>query len=283
MLKSNLILRPVLIVSLMTLLLNDFYLKQAYPNYLTGKLSDFSGLMVFPIFMVSLFPKSKKWISIATGILFIIWKTPYVSPLIASINDYLPFSIHRVVDYSDYWALLVIPVMHWVTNQDDTEIGENDLFLKVARTGLAAVCFFAICATSVAPVELPKGTVYIGEKYTIKKSRDETIKMIKSLGYNVEYHEYSNDSLADGKENGLTVMRYYQTDSIRVYNDDARQIGLIPNVKYKLKESKNGRTDIEILSVTLSEEGNIQRWQTLKHLRKKYKKILEEQMIDSIK
>jgi hypothetical protein len=37
------------------------------------------------------------------------------------------------------------------------------------------------------PVEIPKGTVYIGKAYTIKMSKTETIKMIKSLGYNVDF------------------------------------------------------------------------------------------------
>ncbi len=42
---------------------------------------------------------------------------------------------------------------------------------------------------------MPEGTIYIGKEYTIKKSKDETIDMIKSLGYNVDYYKNLEDSI----------------------------------------------------------------------------------------
>ena len=48
-------------------------------------------------------------------------------------------------------------------------------------------------------------------------------------------------------------------------------------------EPKENKTKIEIINVTLSEDGNIQRWQTLKFLRKQYKNLLKEQVIRKIK
>ena len=97
---------------------NDFYLKQVFSNTLTGKISDFAGLIIFPIFMAFVFPNTKKWISIATGILFIIWKTPLVTPIIETFNLAFPLKIHRVIDYTDYWALIVLPVAHIILNQN---------------------------------------------------------------------------------------------------------------------------------------------------------------------
>ena len=41
---------PGFVVGLSLLLLNDLFLKARFHNPLTGKLSDFAGLFVFPLF-----------------------------------------------------------------------------------------------------------------------------------------------------------------------------------------------------------------------------------------
>lgn len=281
--NKNQILNPTFIVCLTTLLLNDFYLKQTFPNALTGKISDFVGLIVFPIFIAYILPNTEKWISIATGILFIFWKTPLVTPIIETLNQVFPLRIQRVIDYSDYWALLVLPIAHEIISQDRKLTSNSSKLLKFSRIGIASVSFFAICATSMPPpVEMPKGTIYIGKEYTIKKSKTETIEMIKSLGYNVDIYENLEDSTTIKKYRSRNIP-YYQTDNIIIYDDNSKAIDTILNVKYTLSEPKENRTKIEIINVTLSEDGNIQRWQTLKYLRKQYKKTMEKQVIEKIK
>ena len=208
---------------------------------------------------------------------------PLVSPLIDTLNLTIPFRIQRIIDYSDYWALLVLPIAHKIIHQDTkTNINSYNI-LRVSKFGIVVVSFFAICATSMPPpVEMPEGTIYIGKEYTIKKSKEETIEMIKSLGYNVDYHENLEDSVTIKKYRSRK-MPYYQTDNIIIYDDNSIPIDTILNVKYTLYEPKENKTKIEIINVTLSEEGNIQRWQTLKYLRKQYKNMLEKQMIKKVK
>lgn len=46
-------LHPVALSAVALLALNDHYLKAAYGNWLTGKLSDLSGLIFFPLFLLS--------------------------------------------------------------------------------------------------------------------------------------------------------------------------------------------------------------------------------------
>ncbi len=281
--NKNQILNPIFIVCLMTLLINDFYLKQTFSNALTGKISDFVGLIIFPIFITCIFPKTKKWISIATGILFIIWKTPIVTPFIETINQILHLKIQRVIDYSDYWALFVLPFTHKIINQDKKLTFNSSKLLNFIKIGLASLSFFAICATSMPPpYEIPKGTIYIGEEYTIKKTKEETIEMIKSLGYNVDFYKNLEDSTTIRKYKSRNIP-YYQTDNIVIYDDTSNPIDTILNVKYTLNEPKENRTKIEIINITLSEDGNIQKWQTLKYLRKQYKKALEKQVIYKLK
>ena len=63
---------PLFIAGLITLLMNDFYLKYAFSNVLTGKLSDFAGLFIFPFFFSAVKPQSKKTIYLATAAVFVI-------------------------------------------------------------------------------------------------------------------------------------------------------------------------------------------------------------------
>ena len=54
--------------------LNDHYLKWAYPSVLTGKLSDFAGLVFFPLLLEYVL-RSRLASVLATGIVFTLVKT----------------------------------------------------------------------------------------------------------------------------------------------------------------------------------------------------------------
>lgn len=101
------------IFSVIILLINDFILKRNFPGIITGKLSDFSGLFAFPFFFCVLLPNKKKWIYAITAIAFILWKLPITDNFISFWNKYIPFSIGRVVDYTDYFALLILPISYF--------------------------------------------------------------------------------------------------------------------------------------------------------------------------
>jgi hypothetical protein len=47
-------LHPVPLVALVVLVVNDHVLKHAWPGVITGKLSDFAGLVFFPLLLVAL-------------------------------------------------------------------------------------------------------------------------------------------------------------------------------------------------------------------------------------
>ena len=100
--KINRLAHPGFLVSLLILLLNDFILKTVFHNYLTGKLSDFAGLLAFPFFWSVLFPKRTKEIHIAVALFFIFWKSPFSEDFV----DF--FGFYRVVDFSDFIALVSV-------------------------------------------------------------------------------------------------------------------------------------------------------------------------------
>jgi len=50
---GDLLLHPVAILAMVVVIVNDRVLKPRYPSELTGKLSDFAGLVFFPLFLVA--------------------------------------------------------------------------------------------------------------------------------------------------------------------------------------------------------------------------------------
>lgn len=126
---------------LLLLLINDFYLKEAFHNTLTGKLSDFCGLFIFPIFWSVFFPKRKLAIFLLTGLLFMVWKSEYSASFIEFFSAYC-FPIQRVVDHTDIIALIVLPLAWYSLNRPKWSCNLSPSFI-------ALLAFFAFCASSV--------------------------------------------------------------------------------------------------------------------------------------
>lgn len=128
------------ILGLCILLINDFYLKNHYGNWLTGKLSDFAGLFIFPLFWTILFPKLKNRIYFATAIIFIYWKTVYSEFLINIINQYFTENLNRVVDLTDLLALVILPFSYLYSQKNDKKtINIKPIFVII----LASFSFMA--------------------------------------------------------------------------------------------------------------------------------------------
>ena len=68
------ILHPLCLLSVFLLGLNDHYLKWEHPSYLTGKLSDFAGLVFFPL-LLEYGLKNRTASVFITGIVFTLVKT----------------------------------------------------------------------------------------------------------------------------------------------------------------------------------------------------------------
>lgn len=143
------LLSPIFIFCLVLLILNDFLLKATFHNVFTGKLSDFCGLFIFPIFWCALFPKFKSWIFILSGILFVFWKSEYSSGLIESVNTFFP--LQRTVDPTDLLALPVL-LLGWLhlKGKPQPALGKS-LLPRLATAFIAIVTIFSFCATSQRP------------------------------------------------------------------------------------------------------------------------------------
>ncbi len=282
--RRDLILNPYFIAGLALLLINDFYLKAAFGNLVTGKLSDFAGLLIFPMFLAAIWPRAGKYASLITAVGFIFWKTPAADPVIGFINSLNLLQVARVVDYSDYVALPVLLLSHYLITRRDVRAIDPGKLAFIPKVSLLVASFFAFCATStmrIVPIsqaeDLP-GTVAINKTYRIKLPPDSVINRIKALGYNCDLH---HDTVWHNSNPGR-VWEYYQTDEIVRTELPTSKSDTIINVKYRFLEVKPGKTDIVILNVTLHRKDPIQDWKLLKHMSKVYEEVLEQKLVDKI-
>jgi len=140
------LLSPLFIFCLVLLILNDFILKAAFHNTLTGKLSDFCGLFIFPIFWSAVFPKHKLSVFILTGVLFSYWKSEYASGLIEMVNTIFP--IQRTVDPTDLLALPVL-FLGWLHIRGGLHLPlNNSLIARLTGLFVGTVAIFSFCATT---------------------------------------------------------------------------------------------------------------------------------------
>ncbi len=108
------------IIGLSLLLLNDFFFKENFGNWLTGKLSDFAGLFVFSLFWTVFIPKHKVKLFCLTGFLFVYWKSPFSQNFIDMWNNLGIFQVSRVVDYADLLALTVLPIAFFIEKRKES-------------------------------------------------------------------------------------------------------------------------------------------------------------------
>ena len=105
----NLLTSPGFAAGLLLLVANDFLLKPVFHNAFTGKLSDFAGLFVFPLFCSALAPRLRREIYALTALGFVCWKSAYAQPLIDMWNSLGVLRVGRVVDSTDLAALVALP------------------------------------------------------------------------------------------------------------------------------------------------------------------------------
>lgn len=185
----TLLLHPAFLSSLLILLLNDFYLKYAFHNELTGKLSDFAGLFVFAVFLFAFFPDYKKSIIVCCALFFCWWKSPLSSPFIQFANDRLSVPLHRTIDYTDIFALLILPLTFLVR----PPAYQASFIRSAALYATGIISFFSFCATTMMPRPLiyypyRQNEVKFNEQFNSSLSEEEVLAKLdpEHLGYKTD-------------------------------------------------------------------------------------------------
>ncbi len=157
------------LTALLVLALNDHYLKYAFPGFFTGKLSDFVGIIAFYLFLTYLFPDKKFLHGIITILIFTWWKSPFSQDVILFLNSHGFFAIGRTIDYSDFWCLLVIPVIFLFIS----EINRPRFSSRFIQPLILVSAFIVLCSTTV----MHSRPIYINTQYKIDKTPDEILKI----------------------------------------------------------------------------------------------------------
>lgn len=119
--KPHYFFNPFVAILILLTALNDHVFKYQYPSFLTGILSDLTGLFFFPLLVAAFletwksFRVSQKqfnWLAVMTGVLFISFKfIPFFQNALVSVfRDYL-FAIKIVSDPKDLLALISLPLV----------------------------------------------------------------------------------------------------------------------------------------------------------------------------
>ena len=166
--------RGIFIISIIILIVNDIFLKSYYSNFFTGKLSDIAGLFAFPYFLSLLFPEKVKVNYFGTAILFIVWKSELIQPILIFFQS-IGIGLNRTIDYSDLVTLTILPIsyLYWNSNLNDYFISKINF-----KPVVLSICVFAFIATS-----LPKAHKEINLKsdleITLKAEKQEVITKLK--------------------------------------------------------------------------------------------------------
>lgn len=141
------------ITFLALLLINDCFLKAAYPGWITGKLSDFSGIAIICLLSLSFFSIHRFAIYAVISGFFFWWKSPLSDVFIEMINLNLPFQIGRVVDYTDLFSLGILPICHFISVNERAFSISNRTIRKATAGPIAISTLFAIMGTSMVPLK----------------------------------------------------------------------------------------------------------------------------------
>lgn len=164
------------IAGLVLLILNDHVFKSIFNNWITGKLSDIAGLFIFPIFFVVFLPKFRKHIYWFTALGFIWWKSPFSNRIIELWNDLPLFEVSRVVDYTDLFSLLILPVSYvYIKKYRVRKVQLSPVPLIV----LASFAFIATSRARFVPVyyvyNLPYGKMELIRRLNVIAAEDKQL------------------------------------------------------------------------------------------------------------
>lgn len=262
-----LLVNPFFGAGLIVLALNDHWLKWQYGNWLTGKLSDFAGLLILPFFIAFLFPILKLKASFIGGLAFVCWKLPLSQPFIDLYNLIAPIRLTRVVDLSDLLALLVLPLSHKLLLQiDQQDINASRAIKLGSQLFLLCTCFvFMATSPPLSYYIKPSGDVQIGKTYRIKNGKENMLQNLEKRGFKI----VPDSSATKASQDRIT---YYLIKDVVLEKDTIQQIQI------------GFFRDLMILnSVTFKNKPQLSDWKKPKRYAKHYQRLIDSKIIEDAK
>jgi len=210
---------PVFIIAVLLLVVNDWYLKTTYGNAITGKLSDFAGLFALPFFLSALSPSKTKWWYSLTLVLFVVWKSELVQPVINALN-HIGIPVNRTVDSTDYMALLILPFSYYAF-----ERLREYAVRPVLRNSIIVLSGVSFIATTRPPGD-DMTFNNINKVYHFDFSRHELIKRINA---------YQVDEVNDINKSGYMRVDFNSNTGVFYYGKPGDTVAVILDYE-KLKK-----------------------------------------------
>lgn len=149
---------PVYWISLVVLIANDFIFKNIYPGLITGKASDFAGLIILPLFIFGFFPdffqtvKKKILLLAGSGTVLSLLQVQFFLDMFDGLLLLLYLPRHNLTaDGSDLIALSVLPFIFVFLQKrarSEQNLNTSRSYVKATHILLGCVSFIALCATS---------------------------------------------------------------------------------------------------------------------------------------
>lgn len=269
------------LIGLIILTCNDHYWKYQYHNWLTGKLSDFAGLLVLPLLLAYLFPRRAKYMAVLSGVFFIFWKSPLSENLIHFYNQFALLPISRIIDYTDLIALGVLIFSHWLII--NIEYLETIQFRKL-KFPPAIVCI-ATCLifTATSPsytyyYQFSTGNVKLKEKYLVDASEQAILGHFKQKDIIVV-----RDSLLlkeydfiEQRLNSIdtTIPPYYRIETLILEKDTIR------NIQFSILSSSETTSELYLNGFQLAP--HLKKKAVKKKLKKYYWVLLKDYLVKEI-
>lgn len=136
------LLHPVVLASMVVLVINDHLLKHTHPSWLTGKLSDFAGLLFFPLLLqgftelaeravVGAHVPSRTVLGISVGLVGVVFTlteiTAWGPTLYVGALDWALGSGHQTwADPTDLLALPTLVLSYWLGRRRLERVGLSE-------------------------------------------------------------------------------------------------------------------------------------------------------------
>ncbi len=250
----RLLLNVYFIAALIVLICNDQIWKYTFANSLTGKLSDVAGLVLLPLVVSFVFPPSRERSIWWCALFFLIWKTPLTTPLIEWYNYFAPIPISRVVDYSDYWALLVLPLPYWLIKRyQNNPVASIQSFVSVRSLAWSILFITSLGFIATSPpiwysFQQSSGNVtFYNTRYRTGMTKTEVLSALSNRGVRYEVDTaFATDIHLRRWVNGDSLMAndppFYRIPQLLIDEDTLHEVqfSLMPQGNGKVMFLLNG-------------------------------------------
>jgi len=277
--RKFLILNYIFIFGILLLFINDHFLKWEYSNWITGKLSDFIGVLILPFLLTFIAPKYLKVNLFITGIFFVFWKSKLSNEFINFYNEFALIKITRIIDYTDLLALTMLPLSYLIIqriwNNDTIKIKLNN---QINHRLVLIPSIFILLATSP-----PKSLYYTYSNgsldcykcgFTLPYSQSEIVDKLKKSNI------YFDTIFKINPE--INKIYNFEKDSINFYKINTLVIeqDTLKNIDFSMLNKRNGKTKVYFNGFEYS--GNISDNKMKRKLRKYYYKLIKNYIKEKV-